>query len=145
MEAGSYFMDPKTFHGLIDQKRLIGALKEAEGKTTGRIYVYVSHRPIADALAAAWKRFAKLDLSRLHEHRNGVLIYLAPKTHKFAIVGDTAIHDRCGDAFWAQLAERLSADLKLGDPTTALLNAIGALKATFEEHFPAKGGGRGSA
>jgi uncharacterized membrane protein len=129
-------MHPKIFHDQIDKPRLIAALADAERHTTGRIYVYVSHRPVTDALAAARQRFAKLGLSRLHEHRASVLIYLVPRTHKFAIVGDTAIHERCGEAYWQRLAETLSHDLKFGDLTTALLNAIASLKETLVDHFP---------
>jgi uncharacterized membrane protein len=129
-------MHPQHFHDQLDKSRLLAALADAERKTTGRIYVYVSHRPITDALAAAQRRFAYLGLSRLHDDRASVLIYIAPRTHKFAIIGDTAIHERCGESYWERLAETLSTDLKAGDLTAALLNAIGSLKATLEEHFP---------
>jgi len=127
------------FHSLIDQPRLIAALAAAERKTLGKIYVYVSHRPISDALASAHQRFEKLGLHKLHAERASVLIYLAPKTHKFAIVGDKAIHEKCGEVFWKQLADSLSRDLKTADVTTALLKAIAALEATMSEHFPAGG------
>ena len=130
-------MHPKHFHQYIDKPRLLAALADAERNTTGRIYVYVSHRPIKDALAQAHRRFAKLNLSRIHEHRATVLIYLAPRTHKFAIVGDTAIHERCGDKFWSELAEALSAELKAGQITDGLLKTIARLKGALEEHFPA--------
>jgi uncharacterized membrane protein len=130
-------MQPKDFHDQIDQPRLIAALADAERNTKGKIYVYVSHRPITDPIAAAQKRFNRLGLSKLHEHRASVLLYVAPKTHKFAIIGDTAIHERCGEDYWKQLAEKLSRDLKAGDLTAALLNAVGSLKGTLLEHFPA--------
>lgn len=133
-------MHPQHFHDQLDKPRLIAALADAGRKTAGRIYVYVSHRPITDALAAAHRRFASLGLGRLHEDRASVLIYLAPKTHKFAIVGDTAIHERCGEPYWQRLADSLSTDLKAGDLTAALLNAIASLKATLEEHFPVAAG-----
>jgi uncharacterized membrane protein len=133
-------MHPKEFHDQIDKARLVAALADAERKTTGRIYVYVSHRPIEDALAAAQRRFERLGLSRLHEDRASALIYLAPKTHKFAIVGDKAIHERCGEVYWNTLAEGLSRDLRAGDLTGALLGAIGSLKGAMEEHFPVVGG-----
>jgi len=90
-------------------------------------------------MAAARARFEKLGLSKIHEDRASVLIYLAPHTHKFAIVGDTAIHERCGEDYWKKLAEELSRDLKAEDLTTALLNAVWSLKGTLEEHFPAGG------
>jgi uncharacterized membrane protein len=129
-------MEPTIFHRQIDKPRLVAALADAERNTKGRIYIYVSHRAITDPLAAAHRRFAKLGLSRLHEHRASVLIYLAPKTFKFAILGDKAIHERCGEEYWRGLAEKLSHDLKFGDLMPALLNAIASLKATMEEHFP---------
>jgi uncharacterized membrane protein len=133
-------MHPKEFHDQIDQPRLIAALADVERETSGKVYVYVSHRPIEDALAQAQKRFAKLGLgshSRAQGRRASVLIYIAPRTHKFAIVGDAAIHEQCGDVFWKGLAESLSADLKAGAITSALLNTIAALKGTMVQHFPA--------
>jgi uncharacterized membrane protein len=136
-------MHPKHFHDQLDKPRLVAALADVERKTAGRIYVYVSHRPITDALAAARRRFATLGLGRLHEDRATVLIYLAPKTHKFAILGDTAIHERCGEAYWQRLADNLSSDLKAGDLNAALLKAIASLKGTLEEHFPSAAVSRG--
>jgi uncharacterized membrane protein len=133
-------MHPKDFHEKIDQRRLIAALADAERATHGKIYVYVSHRQIDDALAAAQRRFNRLGLGHSHDHRATALIYLAPRTHKFAILGNAAIHERCGEALWNGLAESLSRDLKAGDLTGALLNAVASLRAALEEHFPAKGG-----
>jgi uncharacterized membrane protein len=130
-------MHPKHFREYIDDPRLIAAIADAEHKTHGKIYVYVSHRPITDALGQARIRFQKLGLSKLHEHRASVLIYLAPRTHKFAVIGDTAIHDRCGDEFWQRLADDLSRDLKAGQITEGLLNAIGTIKRALQKHFPA--------
>lgn len=129
-------MNPKDFHDKIDQQRLIAALADAERATVGKIYVYVSHRHVTDALAGAQRRFERLGLARIHDHRASVLVYLVPRTHKFAIVGDTGIHEKCGEAFWAQLADALSADLKSGNVTAALLNVISKIKAALESHFP---------
>jgi uncharacterized membrane protein len=137
-------MKPKEFHDQIDHQRLVAALAAAEGKTTGKVYVYVSHRPVEDAIVRARRRFARLGLGHIHHHRNAVLIYLAPLTQKFAIVGDQAIHEKCGDAYWQRLAAQLSADLKAGDITAALLNAVSSLEATLAEHFPAKSRNRPS-
>jgi len=130
-------MKPKDFHNQIDQPRLIAVIADAERQTAGKIYVYVSHRPITDALAQAQRRFTKMGLSHHHAHRPTVLIYIAPLTHKFAIVGNAAIHERCGEVFWKRLADQLSAGLKAGDITAALLNTVASLKATLVEHFPA--------
>jgi len=129
-------MQPHDFHNQLDQPRILAALREAEHVTTGKIYIYVSHRAITDALPAAHRRFEKLGLSGIHQHRASVLIYLAPKTCKFAILGDKAIHEKCGDDYWTRLAAELSAGLKAGDLTAALLEAIASLRTTLAEHFP---------
>ena len=128
-------MDPDTFHKQLDQPRLTDALLDAERATRAKIFVYVSHRHVEDPMPAAQERFARLGL-HMHEHRASVLIYIVPKTHKFTILGDKAIHEKCGEDYWKRLADQLSTDLKKGDLTAALLNAITSLKATMAEHFP---------
>jgi len=128
-------MEPDDFHKQLDQHRLTAALGDAERATAGKILVYVSHRHITDPMPTARARFARLGL-HLHDRRASVLIYIVPKTHKFAILGDKAIHEKCGEEYWNRLAEQLSADLKKGDLTAALLNGIASLKVTMAEHFP---------
>jgi uncharacterized membrane protein len=128
-------MHPKDFHKQLDQDRLTAALLDAEQATAAKIFVYVSHRRIEDPMPAAQERFARLGL-HLHDHRASVLIYIVPTTHKFAVLGDKAIHEKCGEDYWKRLADQLSVDLKKGDLTAALLNAIASLKATMTEHFP---------
>ena len=37
-----------------------------------------------------------------------ILIFVAPRAQKFAVIGDSGIHERCGDQFW-QRAGRVDA------------------------------------
>ena len=129
-------MHPKEFHQQVDEARIVQAIAEVEKRTSGKIHVYVSHRKIEDALAQARRRFRHLGLHGT-DHRNAVLIYLAPRTRKFAIIGDTAVHERCGEKLWEAAAETLGQDLKAGDYTAALLGAIRTLGEALAEHFPA--------
>jgi uncharacterized membrane protein len=32
--------------------------------------------------------------------RNAVLIFVAPRAHKYAVVGDVGVHEKCGEEFW---------------------------------------------
>ncbi len=130
-------MHPDDFHSRIDQPRLTAALKDVEHHTRGRVYVYVSHRAVDDPLAQAQRRFDHLGLSQFHHHQPVALIYIAPRTHKFAILGNAALHERCGDAYWNGLAESFGLALKTGDVTAALLEVLASLKATMLEQFPA--------
>jgi uncharacterized membrane protein len=86
-------MKPREFISHLDEARIVAAITEAERNTSGEIRVYVSHKKREDALAAAHFRFRKLRMASTR-HRNAVLIYFAPLTHKFAIVGDLGIHEK---------------------------------------------------
>src|ERR1051325_5829877 len=100
-------MEAKEVVGQLDEARIIGAIAEAERKTSGEIRVYVSHRRRADPLAYAQKRFLDLGMTRTR-HRNAVLIYLVPRTRQFAVVGDQGVHEKCGNAFWQEVAAGMS-------------------------------------
>ena len=100
-------MKPAEFISRLDEARIIGAIAEAERKSSGELRVYVSHRKPIDPLAFAQKRFLQLGMTNTR-HRNAVLIYLVPHTRQFAIVGDQGIHDKCGDAFWQEVTARMS-------------------------------------
>ena len=91
--------DMKAFFNQLEHDEIIAAIRHAEMKTSGEIRVSISHKDVADPVAAARAEFEKLGMTRTH-HRNGVLIFVAPRARKFAVIGDTAVHERCGDAFW---------------------------------------------
>ncbi|MEI9960475.1 MAG: hypothetical protein WDM76_04875 [Limisphaerales bacterium] len=46
---------------------------------------------MADSVAVAQKEFIRLGMAKSPE-RNGVLIFVAPRTHKFAVIGDVGVH-----------------------------------------------------
>ena len=128
-------MNPQEFSNSLDEEKIVAAIGEAERKTSGQIRVYISHRNFPDALARARSRFTKLGMARTRQ-RNAVLLYLAPRTRVFAIVGDTGVHEKCGDAFWQEVAAQLSGDLKSGPPTDAVVRAVEKIGALLAAHFP---------
>ena len=68
--------------------------------------------------------------------RNGVLLFLSPKAQQFAIIGDTGIHEKCGAAFWEEIAASMGTLLKEGKVTEALLEAIQRTGSLLALHFP---------
>ena len=100
-------MHPKTFAKHLQHDGIVAAIRDAEQKTTGEIRVSISHKHIDDAVAAAQAEFLRLGMDKSPE-RNGVLIFVAPRAHKFAVIGDEAVHAKCGDEFWRQLADAMS-------------------------------------
>ena len=136
-------MKTTDFVQTLDHPRITAAIAEAEKGTSGQIRVFVTHHPTDDALATARGQFAKLGMEKTVA-RNGVLIFLAPESRKFAVVGDEGIHTRCGgDAFWLGIVgDTMRPQLQDGRYTDAIVAAVGEIGRVLAEHFPsAEGGG----
>lgn len=132
-------MRPKKFLSQLDEQRIVSAIGEAESRTSGEIRVWISQREIAHALETAQERFHKLDMHKT-EDRNAVLLYIAPRTQVFAVIGDKAVHEKCGDAFWSKVTTELTAGLKRGAFTEAIIHAVQLIGNLLGEHFPRKPG-----
>jgi uncharacterized membrane protein len=120
---------------------IVAAIREAEKSTSGEIRVFISRKPIADPLPAAQAHFLRLGMDKTR-HRNGVLIFVAPRTHKFAVVGDAGVHTHCGDLFWRELAEEMAGHFRKSEFTTGLVHGIRKAGQLLAQHFPARPGDR---
>jgi uncharacterized membrane protein len=98
-----------------------------------RVHRWPGQRP--DALRRGRQVFAHLGMHLTAEH-HGVLIYLAVLDRKLAIVGDSGIHDRVGDAYWERVRDRMIAGLREGRPLDAVLTGIDEVGRVLAEHFP---------
>ena len=127
-------MKTKSFFKQLDHDRIVAAIVEAEQHTSGEIRVYVSHRAVRDARADAIRRFHSLGMHRT-KHRNAVLIFVAPKTQQFFVVGDEGIHAKCGDAFWERVVAEMQAQFRKARFTDAILHGITAAGRILAEHF----------
>ena len=127
--------DTFEFLWKLDDERIVAAIQHAELQTSGEIRVYVAESEVDDPVAAAEKQFEKMGMTGTRE-RNGVLIFIAPRSHKFAIVGDTGIHARCGQSFWEDVAAEMRRHLKEDHPTEALVHAITKAGGLLKTHFP---------
>src|SRR5713226_2329108 len=129
-------MRTKEFLSKLEHDRIVKAIKEAEAKTSGQIGVYIQRgRLNGDPLIAAQKKFHRLGMHKAAE-RNGVLIFVAPRAHKFAVVGDKAIHERCGEQFWQQLVNGMREHFRNEKFSHALVEAIEEAGKALASHFP---------
>ena len=119
----------------IDDARVVAAIRDAEQRTAGEVRVLVSAQAAEEPIAAAKKHFERLGMTRTAA-RNGVLIFVALPSHTFAVIGDTAIHEKCGDAFWRDLAAAMSEHFKRGEFTEGLVLAIRRAGELLQTHFP---------
>lgn len=128
-------MRTKDFLGKIEHDRVVRAIAEAEKKTSGEIRVFVQRGELDDPIVAARQQFEKLGMTATKE-RNGVLLFLAPRSQKFAVIGDSGIHERCGDAFWEQLVQKMRELFKAENFTDALVHGIHETGNLLAQHFP---------
>lgn len=128
-------MKTKAFLQQLRHDEIVAAIREAEQKTSGEIRVFVSHKEIADPVAAAQAEFARLGMMKTRE-RNGVLIFVAPRTQKFAVIGDEGVHRLCGDGFWQAMAVEMAGHFHKSDFTPGLIHGVRKAGELLAQHFP---------
>ena len=132
-------MKPDAFVKQLDDARIVAAIREAEARSRGEIRVHVSARPVADARAGAEATFARLRMADTAE-RNGVLLFLAPASRTFAVIGDRGIHERVSEGFWEAVAAAARAELEAGRFTEAIVAAVSTVGEALARHFPRQPG-----
>lgn len=135
-------MKAEHFLAALDHARIKAAIAEAERASSGQVRVSITHRRVDDAMAAARRDFARLGIDQTAA-RNGVLVFFAPESRCFAVIGDDGIHARCGgDEFWQKLVGETMRPLLQEDRyTEAIVAAVGAVGRVLAEHFPPGAGG----
>jgi uncharacterized membrane protein len=126
----------RHFLDQIEHDHIHRAIQAAEEKTSGRIVVYIGHRRVADPLVEARRLFRKLGLESGDE-KAGLLLFVAPKTRKFAVLGGKALHEKLGQEWWDRLAEMIAKDFREDRYTAGLLAAIEQAGHALHAHFPA--------
>jgi uncharacterized membrane protein len=129
-------MRTKEFLSKLEHDRIVQAIREAEAKASGQIRVYVQRgKSDAGPLIAAQKRFHRMGMHKTRE-RNAVLIFVVPRAHKFAVVGDKAIHEKCGEKFWQRLVDGMRAHFRTEKFSHAIVEAIEEIGKVLAAHFP---------
>ena len=124
-------------HFTSDQKRRIkAAIQEAELNTSGEIRVHLeNHCKKDNVLDRAAQVFAQLKMHET-EARNGVLIYMAIKDHKFGIIGDGGINAKVEPDFWDITKEKMVKHFKEGNFTEGLVEGILCVGERLKEFYP---------
>src|SRR5947208_16570603 len=105
-------MQTKEFLSKLEHDRIVAAIREAESKTSGEIRVFVQRGKLdVDPLIAAQKKFHRLGMHKAPE-RNAILIFVAPRAHKFAVVGDKVIHQKYDEHYCERLVEGMRQHLR---------------------------------
>ena len=129
----------RKFLSKLDSDRIVAAIAEAEKRSSGEIRVHITRRKPDNLEERARRRFELLGMTRTAE-RNGVLFYVAPNLRRFQILGDSGIHEKCGDVFWKETAAGMEEHFRRGDFTEGLVHGIAKAGAILAEHFPRAAG-----
>jgi uncharacterized membrane protein len=95
--------------------------------------------PVAAVQTAAARQFEALGMTRTAE-RNGVLLFVAPASQTFAVIGDQGIHARCGPDFWKDVAAAMETDFRAGRYTDGIVKGVARAGEALATHFPRQEG-----
>jgi uncharacterized membrane protein len=128
-------MKAKAFRSQLVDAEIVAAIARAESTTSGEIRVFISHERKGDVMALAREAFERLGMTRTSRH-NAVLLCVVPELQQVAVVGDTGVDAVCGQAGWQVIVDAFLAEMRAGQPTAAVVSAVGRIGSVLAEHFP---------
>jgi uncharacterized membrane protein len=111
------------------------AIMNSELDTSGEIRVHIESVCKGEVLDRAAYMFKKLGMAKTAE-RNGVLIYLAISNRKFAIIGDSGIHNKVPPDFWDNIKLKMLDFFREGNFSDGLIYAISETGIHLKQYFP---------
>ncbi|MEO1257681.1 MAG: TPM domain-containing protein [Bacteroidota bacterium] len=134
----SFFINSVVnFFSTAQEQSIIAAIKEAERQTSGEIRVHLERELIGDALTVAARVFHELEMDTTEE-RNGVLIFIVPSMHRFAIIGDSGINEKVPPNFWDDIRDVMQDNFRQGKFTAGVIEGVRRAGTKLKEFFPRK-------
>ncbi len=122
-----------------EQNLIAKAIAEAEKATSGEIRIAVDKHCPGSAFERATKYFAELGMDKTALH-NGVLIYLAIKDKKFAIIGDSGINKVVPEDFWEITQIAMKAHFTSGNLAEGIIAGVLLAGEKLALFFPYENG-----
>lgn len=118
-----------------EKNSIVTTIGEAEAMTSGEIRVHMEAACKIDPVERAVNLFYELNMHAT-EQANGVLIYLAYKDHKFAIIGDRGINKVVPANFWDGIKEAMREHFVKGEFYQGVVFAIKETGNQLKHYFP---------
>lgn len=128
-------MTIKDFFTPEEKKRVVAAIKTAEGNTSGEIRVHLENHCHEDVLDHAAFVFDKLEMHKTKQ-RNGVLFYIAVQDHQLAILGDSGINKVVPAGFWDNVRDTMIDHFKQNRYADGLEAGLLLAGEQLSTHFP---------
>ncbi|MBN2093238.1 TPM domain-containing protein [candidate division KSB1 bacterium] len=124
-----------SFFTMDEIHQIVSTIQETEKMTSGEIRVHVENRCWQNPLRRAILIFKKLNMHRTKLH-NGILIYLALKSHKFAIIGDRNINEKVPEDFWEVIIKNMQPYFQENKICEGICETIQQVGEKLKEFFP---------
>lgn len=118
-----------------ERTAILTKIQYYEAQSNSVIHVHVRKKCQTDVLTEAKEYFLR---NKLHHtiHSNAVLIFIAEKSHNFAILGDKNSHAHMQQSFWDDNSTLLSSFFKKGEFLPGMLAVIDNIGQALIQHFP---------
>ena len=121
-----------------EEKSIIISIALAESQTSGEIRVHLAEQIEKDVLSDAQVVFHRLGMTNTAA-RNGVLLYVVPKAHRFAIVGDEGINRVVPDGFWNEVKDTMQKQFRKRAFVGGIQKGIALVAEKLATFFPHQG------
>lgn len=125
----------KLFFTEEQKLQIVDAIGKAEKATSGEIRLHLEETCGADVILRATQVFTKLKMHKT-ALKNGVLIYLAVKDKKFAIIGDEGINTKVPDDFWDNIKHNMQNAFSQNNFLEGITDAIHQSGEQLKHFFP---------
>jgi len=125
----------RRFFTKKEKEEIQKAILNAELDTSGEIRVHIETNCEGEVLDRTAYLFKKIGMQKT-ELRNGVLIYLAVQSHKFAIIGDKGINAVVPENFWDAIKEKMTTYFEKEEFVHGLAEGIEQTGKQLKKHYP---------
>ncbi len=124
-----------NFFTEAEKQQIINAIQKSESFTSGEIKIHLEDKCGDDVLKRAKELFHKLKMDDT-VLKNGVLIYLAIKDKKFAIIGDVGIDNLVPENFWDLIKNKMQKEFSHENFLAGVLFAVEQAGEQLKTYFP---------
>jgi len=128
-------MNASNFFTKEQKEDIKWAIQDAELDTSGEIRVHIELDCNGDPIERALYVFKRLKMNKT-DHQNGVLIYLAVRSRKFAILGDEGINKIVPDNFWEEVKTNMLIHFREEDFSRGIVSSVKMVGEKLKAHFP---------
>ena len=123
------------FFSKKEKNLILAAVREAEKNTSGEIRVHLEYHAREPVYGHAQKVFQRIGMTKTSE-RNGVLIFLATRNKKFAVLGDVGINEKVPEGFWNDVIEIMREHFKRDKFAEGISEAVLRIGEKLKACFP---------